>query len=90
VDVPESTLESLTVFQNNSENQLEIRNPNSIGLANVMLFDMTGKQISLHQNLGNKAVYTFPTSNLSTGIYVATFITDAGLTKSRKISVTNR
>ncbi len=90
VDIPESTLESLTVFQNNNENQLEISNPNSIALANVMLFDMTGKQIFLHQNLGNKSVYTFPTSNLSTGIYVVTFVTDDGLTKSRKISITNR
>ncbi|MFT5890188.1 MAG: hypothetical protein ACI9Y7_000278 [Dokdonia sp.] len=90
VDIPESILESFTVFQNNSANQLEIRNPNSIALTNVMLFDMTGKQIFLHQNLGNKDVYTFPTSNLSTGIYVVTFVTDGGLTKSRKISVTNR
>ena len=90
VAIPESILESLTVFQNNSASQLEIINPNSIALTNVMLFDMTGKQIFLHQDLGSKGVYTFPTSNLSTGIYVVTFVTDGGLTKSRKISVTNR
>ena len=57
---------------------------------NVTLFDMSGKQIFLGQDLGNSDVFTFPTSNLSTGIYIVTFTTDNGLTKARKINVTNR
>ena len=90
VVISESILESFTIFQNNSASQLEIRNPNRIALTNVMLFDMTGKQIFLGKDLGDRDVFTFPTSNLSAGIYIVTFSTENGLTKARKINVTNR
>ncbi len=86
----ESILESFIIFQNNTTNQLEIRNPNNIALANITLFDITGKQIFLSQYIGNKGIYTFPTSNLSTGVYIVTFVTEEGLTKARKISITNK
>ncbi|MEP0266136.1 T9SS type A sorting domain-containing protein [Dokdonia sp.] len=88
--IGESVLESFTIFQNNSASQLEIRNPNSIELTNVTLFDLTGKQLFFNQDLGTKAIYTFPTHNLSTGIYVVTFVTEGGFTKARKISITNK
>ncbi len=86
----ESILESLTVIQNNNSAQLEIRNPKNIALTNVSLFDITGKQIFLEQDLGNKELFTFSTRNLSTGVYVVTFITENGLKKARKLSITNR
>lgn len=89
LSVNEGILESFTVFQNNSAGQLEIKNPNGIALTNVTLFDITGKQIFLNQDLGTKDVYTFSTRNLSTGIYVVTFVTEGGFTKARKVSITN-
>lgn len=90
VVLEEGILESFIIFQNNTANQLEIRNPNGIALTNVTLFDITGKQIFLSQDLGNQDIYTFSTRNMSTGVYVVTFVTDGGYTKARKISITNR
>ncbi len=90
VTIPESILESYNIFQNNSAGQLEIRNPNGIAITNVMLYDMTGKEVLASQDLGNKDIYTFSTRSLSSGVYVVSFMTEVGLTKSRKISITNR
>ncbi len=84
----ESILESFSIFQNNNASQLEIRNPNRIALINVTLFDILGKQIFLSQDLSNNNLFIFPTSQLSPGIYIVKFTTDNGLTKARKIHIT--
>jgi hypothetical protein len=89
LSVEDSILESFEITQNNPAGQLEISNPKSIGLSNVSLFDITGKQIFAKQNLGTEATYTFPTNSLSDGIYVVRIITDEGLMKARKLTVRN-
>lgn len=85
----ESILESLTVIQNNASDQLEIHNPLGASLDTMSLFDMAGKLVISKNELGTQSVYSFPTSNLSTGIYIAQFNTTEGLTKARKISIVN-
>lgn len=87
--VLESVLESLTVFQNNPSNQLEIHNPLGVSLNTMSLFDMAGKLVISENELGTQSIYSFPTSNLSAGIYIVQFNTTEGLTKARKISVAN-
>lgn len=82
-------LESISVFQNNPSGQLEIHNPLNVSLETMSLFDMAGKLIISENELGIQSIYNFPTSNLSSGIYIAQFVTSEGLTKARKISVTN-
>ncbi len=85
----DSILESFSILQNNQLGRLEITNPASIDLENVTLFDIAGKKIFTEQQLGTNAMYTFPTNNLSTGVYIVQFTTEGGLTKARKISITN-
>ncbi|WP_035336302.1 T9SS type A sorting domain-containing protein [Dokdonia sp. PRO95] len=87
--IEESVLESFTIIQNNTNNQLEIYNPNNIVVEDVSLFDLSGKKIFNEVNLGGQSEYTFPTRNLATGIYVVKFTTRDGLTKGRKISIVN-
>jgi hypothetical protein len=89
LSLEDSILESFDIFQNNPAGQLEINNPKGVALNNVILFDITGKQIFVKQNLGAEATYTFPTNSLSDGIYVVRLITDEGLTKARKLTVRN-
>lgn len=87
--VEESTLESFTILQNNTNNQLEIYNPEIIDINNVSLFDMLGKQIFKEIDMGAREQYIFPTNTIATGIYIVKFTTASGLTKGRKISVVN-
>jgi hypothetical protein len=89
VVLEEGILESFTIFQNNEGGQLEIHNPLSVSLETMSLYDMSGKLVISENGLGTQSVYNFPTSNLSTGIYIVQFNTTEGLTKGRKISVTN-
>lgn len=89
LSLEDSILESFEIFQNNPAGQLEINNPKGISLTTVSLFDITGKQIFVKQNIGAQATYTFPTNSLSDGIYVVRLITDQGLTKARKLTVRN-
>ncbi len=89
IDNQEGILTSFKIYQNNQLKQLEIHNTHRIALENTILFDITGKQIFKKQNLENQDIYIFPTSNLSTGIYIVQFTTQNGFSKARKISITN-
>ncbi len=90
ITVDYSILESLTVKQNNPSAQLEIRNPRNTSLETLSLFDMSGKLILSKDQLGIQSIYSISTSRISTGIYIVQFTTDEGLTKSQKVSITNR
>ena len=85
----DSILESFTIFQNNQVGRLEISNPRGISVNNVTLFDIAGKQLFSEQSLGSETFYSFPTHSISTGVYIVQFATEGGLTKARKISITN-
>jgi type IX secretion system substrate protein len=61
---------SLTVYQNNGTKNLTISNPQMIDLKSCTMYDVAGKLIFTKNNLGVNAEYTFPTSNLSDGIYI--------------------
>ena len=89
VVLEEGILESFTVFQNNAEDKLEIHNPLGVDLETMSLFDMAGKLVISENDLGIQSVYNFSTSRLSAGIYIVQFNTTKGLTKGRKISVSN-
>ncbi len=89
VVLEDGILESFTVFQNNAEDQLEIHNPLGVSLDTMSLFDISGKLVISENDLGIQSVYNFPTSRLSAGIYIVQFSTTEGLTKGRKISVSN-
>ncbi len=80
---------SFTVFQNNSSNQLVIKNPKSYILKNFTMYDVTGKLIFNKHNLGNDTEYTFPTNTLSSGAYITKVITDQNFESIKKVIVNN-
>ncbi|SCX01159.1 Por secretion system C-terminal sorting domain-containing protein [Flavobacterium saliperosum] len=79
--------ESLTVYQNNSTNSLTISNPQMMDLKSCTLYDVAGKLIFTKNNLGANSEYTFPTSNLSDGIYIVRVNTNTNQEMGKKVIV---
>jgi hypothetical protein len=79
--------ESLTVFQNNESNNLTIANTQMIDLKSCSVYDLAGKLVFTKNNLGSNAEYTFPTSNLSDGIYIVRVSSNTNLEMSKKVIV---
>ena len=77
------------VFQNNSNNQLVIKNPKSYIVKSFTMYDVTGKLIYNKHNLGNDTQYTFPTNTLSSGAYITKIITDQDFEITKKVIVNN-
>lgn len=85
----EEILASVDVFQNNPVKQLEVGNPEGYEIQSANIFDMSGKLVLSESNLGNSNRLTFPTGNLSEGIYLVMLTTNDGITIDHKITVQN-
>jgi hypothetical protein len=81
--------EYIVVFQNNTNQLLTISNPNLLDLKSVTLFDISGKKIFSHLNLGSNSSYAFSTAALSDGVYLAKIQCSAGKNKVQKIIVSS-
>ena len=86
----EFTEASFIILQENNLNQLIIKNPNTIALKSVKLFDITGKQIFYKSDMEAKTRVTFSTKNLSDGVYVTKIETKDGSTISKKVIISNK
>lgn len=82
-------LASVDVFQNNPVKQLEVGNPEGYEIESANIFDMSGKLVLSESNLGISNRLTFPTGNLSEGIYLVMLTTNEGITIDYKITVQN-
>lgn len=78
------------VFQDNNNSQLTIKNPNSLSINSVALFDVSGKQIFNKVDLDIQDTYTFSTKNLSDGIYMTVLHLDHNNTLSKKVVIKNK
>lgn len=77
----------LEIFQNNTTSQLTILNPNILNVKTVSLFDVTGKIILNFNELSAQSNYSFPTKNLSEGVYIVNVSLDNSNTISKKVIV---
>lgn len=78
------------VFQNNPNQQLEIKNPYNYDIKSMNVFDMTGKLVIAEKNLGERGHYSFPTGNLSDGVYIVKMTTTSDMQIDYKVVVMNR
>jgi hypothetical protein len=85
--VPNITDNSFAVIQNNVSQMLEISNPEVIEIKSCSLYDMAGKLIFTKAKLGSASNYSFSTSGISEGIYIAKIITSNNQDFGQKISV---
>jgi hypothetical protein len=83
------TISDFLIFQDNNNSLLTIKNPNSIVINSVTLFDVSGKQIFNAADLINQDTYTFSTKNLSDGIYVTVLSLDTNDSVSKKVVIKN-
>lgn len=81
--------EDIVVFQNNTNQLLTVSNPNLLDLKSVTLFDISGKKIFSHLNLGTNSSYAFSTAALSDGVYLAKIQCSDGKNKVQKIIVSS-
>lgn len=81
--------ENVDFFQNNPAQQLEVRNPEGYNIAKANIFAMTGQLVYKATDLGKNTKFTFPTGNLSDGIYLVMLTTTDNLAINYKIKVKN-
>lgn len=82
--------DNFSVFQNNENSILTIKNPNSMALQSCALYDISGKTILSKTNLGSNVSYEFSTSGLSEGVYIVKLITESNEIVAKKVSVFNK
>ena len=82
-------LEDIDFFQNNPAQRLEVGNPEGYDIATANIFGMSGKMVYSTSNVGNSSRFTFPTGNLSDGIYLVMLTTKDNITVNYKITVKN-
>lgn len=78
------------VRQNNPAQRLEVRNPETLNIKSLALYDMSGKLVLFEKNLGAKRDYSFYTGNLSDGVYIVKLITDKDLSIDYKAVILNK
>jgi hypothetical protein len=83
-------LSNVDFFQNNIAKQLEVGNPEGYNIKSANIFSMTGQLVISEKNLGNNTRLSFPTGNLSDGVYLVMLTTDEDITIDYKIIVNNK
>ncbi|CAA9202071.1 T9SS type A sorting domain-containing protein [Flavobacterium collinsii] len=77
------------INQDNINNSLKVSNPGNLSLKTFKLYEITGKIILHKENLGIEQNYTFSTNGLSSGIYIAEFLTLNNERFTEKIIISN-
>ncbi|MBP6757762.1 MAG: T9SS type A sorting domain-containing protein [Flavobacterium sp.] len=77
------------VQQDNANKKLIINNPKQLELAGCGLYDVVGKLVYSKDKLGTDSSYSFPTANLSNGVYIVKLTTSDKAEMGTKIIVNN-
>ncbi len=79
----------LVIYQNNTESKLTISNPNSLNINDIVLYDISGKQIFHHEDLVTNTKHEFSTQGLSSGVYLASIKINKS-TINKKVLINNK
>ena len=85
----EETKTNFFIIQDNSNRLLKASNPDFIAFKSFYLYDIAGKMVRSKENLGAEENYSFSTSGLSSGVYIATFITVDNEKITQKVIISN-
>lgn len=86
---PDVTKNQFLISQDNTNSVLRVSNPNSLAIKSFKLYDMMGRTVLSKKNPGNEINYTFSTSTLSQGIYIAEFLTTDNEKITQKVAISN-
>ncbi len=87
--IKEEIKSNFFISQDNENQMLKASNPDNIAINSFMLYDVLGKAVLSVNKLGIEQNYNFPTSGLSSGIYIATFLTTDNEKISQKVIISN-
>ena len=88
-EITNKILESVDFFQNNPAKQLEVTNPEGYNIVSAKFFDMSGKLVFSQDNIGDSKKFTFPTGNLSDGVYLVKLTTQDNVGIDYKMIIHN-
>lgn len=77
------------ITQDNANQILKASNPDSRSFKTFILYDILGKIVVFKDNIGTEQNYSFSTSGLSAGIYIATFLTIDNQKIAQKVIISN-
>ena len=86
-NIVEISPEVLDIIHNNTSSSLMVKNPNELDIATITMHDVRGRLIFNKSNVGNNTEYTFPTGELSSGLYVIKVNTVTNRTLDKKVIV---
>ena len=81
------TFEDFSIIQNNTTQELILKNPNNLDIKSLQLFDTAGKQILSEQGLGTHTTIKRSTKNISSGVYVSSITTQSNQTITKKLII---
>lgn len=81
------TFENFSIIQNNTTQELILKNPNNLDIKSLQLFDTAGKQILSEQGLGTHTTIKRSTKNISSGVYVSSITTQSNQTITKKLII---
>jgi Secretion system C-terminal sorting domain len=77
------------INQDNTNSVLNALNPDNIVFKSFVLYDLLGRAVLTKNNLKEEQNYTFSTSGLSSGVYIATFLTADNEKIAQKVIISN-
>ncbi|RUT72108.1 T9SS C-terminal target domain-containing protein [Flavobacterium cupreum] len=87
--VNESAKNNLFISQDNTNKILTASNPNNLVFKSFALYDILGKAVLTKNNLKEEQNYSFSTSGLSSGVYIAAFVTADNEKITQKVIISN-
>lgn len=87
--INEEVKNDLFISQDNTNKILNASNPNNLVFKSFILYDIAGKAVLTKNNLKEEQIYSFSTSGLSSGVYIATFVTAANQKIAQKVIISN-
>jgi hypothetical protein len=87
---PENQINNgLIVTQNNDSHMLTLHNLNHLDIAEMTLFDVTGKRIFSQTSLGTDKEHGFSTESFQTGTYLVNVKTTDNINLKEKVIIHN-
>ena len=85
----ENSISPFIVFQDNAISSLKVSNPNMLPVKSFKLYDILGRTVLSKKDLEKNQNYIFSTIGLSSGIYIAEFLTNDNVKFIEKIAIAN-
>ncbi|MFV9482201.1 T9SS type A sorting domain-containing protein [Christiangramia sp. ASW11-125] len=86
---PRVLLNSIEIFQNNKQEQLEIKLFYDSWITQIRIYDLQGKQVYQQVLQNREKEFLYPTGNLSNAIYIVKVKTNDQIEISKKVRISN-